>query len=98
MSARTRAMGAQCRSERTRDAQAWRIDPRIRFAPHTGFGESPDSQKLSRPLQAHRAALLPDPCRLPARGFLSLPRAISSVRIDTTAPRDARLNATRVIH
>jgi deazaflavin-dependent oxidoreductase (nitroreductase family) len=63
-----------------------------------GFGESPDSQKLSRPLQAHRAALLSCPCRLPARGFLSLPRAISSVRIDTTAPRDARLNPTRVIH
>src|ERR1700687_1471134 len=61
-----RAMGAQRRSERTRDAQARRIDPRIRFACRAGFGESPDSQKLPRPLQAHCAALLSDPCRLPA--------------------------------
>src|SRR5713226_2104463 len=91
MSARTRAMGAQRRGERTRDAQARHIDPRIRFACRVGFGESPDSQKLSRPLQADRAALLSDPCRLPARGFLSLPIAISGVRIDCTAPRYARL-------
>src|SRR5690349_16624190 len=97
MSARARAMGAQRRSERTRDAQARPIDPRIRSPRRAGFRESPNPQKLPGPLQAHLAALLPDSCRLPTRGFLSLSLALSGVRIDSPASGSARLSLAGVI-